>query len=169
MDNIVKWPLFPVVLVLIIAAAHYFDAEGYIRAKYQEFFPPNTELTFTEFRKDLEEECPYYEPNGAAYRECLADLLTKLQQEVFMYQLDLNRSLSNDTREEFATARETFIQDLRLLGDSWAVYREQLCKAVADGYWGGSDQGGELNRCRLYETEKYRRLLVDFRETWVGS
>ena len=126
------------------------------------------DLSYAGFLKDIEKECPYYEPSGAAYRDCLVDLLTKRDKEVSGYLGRFVMDLQADTSTEFLTARQTFVTDLGKFSDTWLTYRDQLCTVQADAYWGGSDQGGELNRCRLYETERFYRLLQNLRSEWVS-
>lgn len=125
------------------------------------------DLSYNNFLKTLENDCPYYEPNGARYRECLANLLAKRDKEVSDYLGRFILDLQADTDTEFLTARQTFVVDLAQLSSTWLTYRDQLCTVQADAYWGGSDQGGELNRCRLYETERFHRLLQNLRSEWA--
>lgn len=131
------------------------------------FLSTEVSLSYNDFLKGLERDCPYYEPNGARYRECLVTLLEKRDQEVDKYQADLIRDIKAITDSEFQTARQTFIVDLARLNNTWLTYRDQLCTVQADLYWGGSDQGGELNRCRLFETARYRLLLENLRNEWM--
>lgn len=130
---------------------------------------PSTEidLSYNDFQQDLENDCPYYEPSGVAYRGCLVDLLAKRDKEVSEYLGRFVMDLRADASPEFLTARQTFIADLGKFNDTWLTYRDQLCTVEADLYWGGSDQGGELNRCRLYEIEGFYRLLQNLRSEWL--
>lgn len=131
------------------------------------FLSTEVSLSYNDFLQDLEQHCPYYEPNGAQYRECLVNLLTMREQELDEYQVDLIRDIQTITDSEFQTARQTFVSHLEELGQMWKPYRDQLCIAHADSLWGGSDQGGEFNRCRLYETERYQHLLGNLRNEWI--
>lgn len=124
-------------------------------------------LSYNDFQQDLENDCPYYEPSGVAYRGCLVDLLAKRDKEVSEYLGRFVMDLRADASPEFLTARQTFVTDLGKFNDPWLTYRDQLCTVQADLYWGGSDQGGELNRCRLYETERFYRLLQNLRSEWL--
>ena len=130
------------------------------------FLSTEINLSYDDFLKDLERTCPYYEPNGVQYRDCLLTLLEKREQEVDAYQADLIRGLQANTDSEFLTARQTFIMHLKELNTMWGSYRDTLCMTKADENWGGSNQGGFFNTCRLYETEKYQLLLANFRDVW---
>jgi uncharacterized protein YecT (DUF1311 family) len=128
---------------------------------------PETTLSYGDFLKELERDCSDYEPNGAQYRECLLNLVEQRSNEIAEQYGQLITDLDANTDPEFLTARQTFKQDLAELYATWQTYRDQYCVVQADGYWGGSDQGGEFNRCRLYETEQYSRMLQDLREEWI--
>ena len=125
------------------------------------------DLSYNDFLKGLERDCPYYEPNGVRYRECLVTLLEKRDQEVDKYQADLIRDIQAITDSEFQTARHTFVTHLEELGNMWKPYRDQLCITTFDSMWGGSNQAGAMNTCRLYETERYMQLLKKLRTEWI--
>ena len=157
-------------LILIVTAAvfYYSGGPGYVQAKYAEMFPPaHTDTAYEAFHKDLEKDCPYYEPNGFRYRECLSKLFGQRSKELADTYGQLYTDLNSITDPEHLTARDTFKKDLVKLSFEWLTYSDYVCKAQADKYWGGSDQGGEFNRCRLYEIEKFRQQLEQFREDWL--
>lgn len=151
-----------ILLVLVVGIAAF--AVSHIK---QNRLSADIDLSYNDFLKILENDCPYYEPSGVAYRNCLVDLLAKRDKEVSEYLGHFALDLQADTSPEFLTARQTVIADLGKFSDTWLSYRNQLCTVQADAYWGGSDQGGELNRCRLYETERFYRLLQNLRSEWT--
>lgn len=151
-----------ILLVLVVGIGAF--AVNHIR---QNQLAVDIDLSYNNFLKGLENDCPYYEPSGVAYRECLVDLLAKRDKEVSEYLGRFVTGLQADTSPEFLIARQTVIADLAQLSNTWLTYRDQLCTVQADVYWGGSDQGGELNRCRLYETGRFHRLLQNLRTEWV--
>lgn len=167
MDEI-KGPIIWLVIIAAAAAFYYSGGSGYVKAKYAEMFPPaHIDTEYEAFRKGLDKDCPYYEPNGFRYRECLTDLLNKRNREVADTYGQLYTDLNTITDPELVSARDAFKKDLMKLSFEWITYSDYLCKAQADRYWGGSDQGGELSRCKLYETEKYMTQLKQFREDWL--
>lgn len=129
--------------------------------------PTEIGLSYNDFLTDLEKDCPYYEPSGVQYRECLVNLLAQREREVGEYQADLISDIQASTNPEFITARKTFVTHLEELERTWKPYRDQLCIATFDSMWGGSNQGGAMNTCRLYETERYYRLLQNLRSEWI--
>ncbi len=131
------------------------------------FLSTETNLSYNDFLDNLEQHCPYYEPNGVQYRECLFNLLTQREQEADRYQADLIRNIQAITDPEFLTARQTFVSHLRELGSMWKPYRDQLCLTPFDSMWGGSNQGGANNTCRLYETARYLQLLQKLEAEWL--
>jgi len=157
--------------VLIIGAVAFVlykpTADSLPTADEPVYLSAEADLSYNDFLDDLEKDCPYYEPNGFRYRECLADLLATRDKEASEYLGHFISDLQANTDPEFLTARQTFIVDLTRLSSTWRTYRDQICTVQADLYWGGSDQGGELNRCRLYETERFHRLVQNLRSEWV--
>jgi len=131
------------------------------------FLSTEVDLSYNDFLKGLERDCPYYEPNGAQYRECLVNLLATREQEADQYQADLVRDVQAGTDSEFQTARQTFVSHLEELDTMWKPYRDQLCITTFDSMWGGSNQGGAMNTCRLYETARYTQLLQKLRAEWI--
>ena len=168
-------PLIFLLAAILIGVAGYLLLLGIWKPKQnallvedqQIFLSTEVDLSYDDFLQSLEQDCPYYEPNGFRYRECLLTLLEKREQEIDEYQVNLIHDLQANTDPQFLTARQTFITHLEELGSMWKPYRDTLCMTQADKNWGGSNQGGFFNTCRLYETEKYRLLLQNFRDEWV--
>ncbi|OGG72841.1 hypothetical protein A3A38_02635 [Candidatus Kaiserbacteria bacterium RIFCSPLOWO2_01_FULL_53_17] len=164
--------LIGLVIVAAVATAYYFSTteqpqNDLLATDKQIFLSTEVSLSYNDFLKDLEQDCPYYEPNGLRYRECLLTLLEKREQEIDEYQVNLIHDLQANTDPQFLTARQTFISHLEELGGMWKPYRDTLCMTQADKNWGGSNQGGFFNTCRLYETTKHQILLANFRDEWV--
>ena len=155
-------------MILAVAAFYYTKVENSLWVEdKQMLLATNSDPAYGAFLNQLQKECPYYEPNGARYRGCLTNLLLERGNEVNEYYDNLIADLRANVDPEFLTARETFTDHLAKLNRTWLTYRDQFCMAQADQYWGGSNQGGFYNTCRLYETEKYRLLLEGFREEWI--
>ena len=130
-------------------------------------------ISYEDFLDELENLCPYYKPDGVTYRSCLYDLLEKYDQDVNT----LSDTLIKDTQiviselkasDEFADAEENFLTSFIELNKNWKSYRDALCNTDHATNWSGSNQGGLITICQLYEAGKYIDRLIGYRFDWVG-
>jgi len=131
--------------------------------------------TYTDFLNDLEKTCPYYEPSGVSYRDCLYDLLQKRERVVNITLNDLENDIQTVIAEigmdadHSSQAENDFLVSLATLRKSWKPYRDALCETDLSVAWGGSNQSGMVMSCKLYETDKYLTRSIKYHYDWVGS
>ena len=136
--------------------------------------------TYENYLKDLEKTCPYYKPDGVSYRECLYNLLEERDKRadtisnnlVKDIQIVISEKKTNPDKLDFDTAyfgEQHFLESFAELQKSWKSYRDALCDADYAASFAGSNTGGFIMTCKLYETEKYVVRLIGYRYNWVGS
>lgn len=134
--------------------------------------------TYETFLKDLEKICPYYEPDGSSYRECLYNLLEKKDKKVISVSNDLvkdveivilEKKTNPDEMDPYTSyfGEQYFLTSFAELQKSWKSYRNSLCEADHSTSFDGSNIGGFIVTCKLYETEKYTKRLIGYRYDWV--
>lgn len=135
---------------------------------------------YENYLKDLEKTCPYYEPNGVSYRDCLYNLLEKRDKRTDIISNDLVKDIqivisekkTNTGEIDFDSAyfgEQYFLESFAELQKSWKSYRDALCEADYATSFAGSNTVGFIMTCKLYETEKYVVRLIGYRYNWVGS
>lgn len=136
--------------------------------------------TYENYLADLEKTCPYYEPDGASYRECLYNLLAKRDERTNAISDDLVKDIQvivaekkmNPDEMDFDSAyfgEQYFLESFAELRKSWRSYRDGLCEADYATSFSGSNTSGFIMTCKLYEIEKYVIRLIGYRYNWVGS
>lgn len=136
--------------------------------------------TYEDFLKDLEKTCPYYEPDGVSYRECLYNLLEEKDKKAISVSSDLVKDVGivisekkmNPDGIDFDTAyfgEQYFLASFAELRKSWGSYRDGLCEADHATSFAGSNTSGFVMTCKLYETEKYILKLIGYRYSWVHT
>ena len=142
-------------------------------ANREDLLSKQTSISYEDFLDELENLCPYYKPDGVSYRSCLYDLLEGYDQNA----KTISDKLIKDTQTviselkisgEFSDAEEKFLTSFIKLNENWKSYRDALCKTDHAVNWGGSNQGGLITTCQLYETEKYINRLLGYRLNWIG-
>ncbi|HEY9583835.1 MAG TPA: hypothetical protein VJI66_02635 [Candidatus Paceibacterota bacterium] len=132
---------------------------------------------YEDFLNDLQEICPFYKPNAITYRDCLVSrlkdrekLIKKIYEDMVINVKIINDEMvSADNADEITEPRQDFINNLTILYQSWKSYRNALCGTELSKTWGGSNQSGYINVCKLYQSEIFMIRLLDYRYEWVGS
>ncbi len=123
------------------------------------------EVTYRDFLNDLEKVCPYYVPSGVAYRDCLANLLIKKENAVGdMYDEILaakKKDLADPKWDAFVAVNQNFITNIIKLHSIWKPYRDALCDAQLSSAYGGSNESGMINTCKIYQTDLYANRLAN--------
>ena len=136
--------------------------------------------TYKDFlNDDLQKVCPFYEPSGVAYRDCLVTLLENREKAVDQTYVDIVGDLRIIHEKDVASfptdgdlqwpARQSFLENLAILYKTWKPYRDALCITENSDAWGGSGQSGFINECRLYQTALFEAQLLDWRHDWIGG
>ena len=136
--------------------------------------------TYENYLADLEKTCPYYEPDGVSYRDCLYNLLEERDKRagtisdnlVKDIQIVISEKKTNTGEIDFDSAyfgEQYFLESFTELQKSWKSYRDALCEADYATSFSGSNTSGFITTCKLYETEKYIVRLIGYRYNWVGS
>ncbi len=131
--------------------------------------------TYEEFLTDLQKTCPYYEPNGVEYRDCIAGLLSKSEKTVTDYSNELAKDEQIIIDEYKAEGRittlpeESFLASLRDLQRTWKPYRDALCLTELSVSIEGTNYSGMTNTCKLHETMLYYGRLQDFWHVWIDE
>ena len=142
----------------------------------------------TDFFKELDKKCPYYEPDGASYRDCLDKLVATQDKSIDAIFADINSDVKIILAEYKAADKETshptlkqmadmeysgtsadFLEQMAELKRTWRPYRDALCRAEYSINGFGSDYTGMVATCMLYETDKTSRKVLSLRYDWIGS
>ncbi len=131
--------------------------------------------TYEDFLNDLQKTCPYYQPNGVEYRDCIAGLLSKDEKMADDYSNELVKDEQIIIDEYKAEGRittapeESFLASLRDLQRTWKPYRDALCLTELSVSLEGSNYSGLANTCKLHETALYYGRLQDFWHVWIDE
>ena len=124
----------------------------------------------------IQQTCPYHQPSGIAYRDCIAGLLTKDDQMVSEYATgliaDLNTYIAELNAEHSITgwdSQTALVANLSQLQASFKPYRDALCATELDITYGGNDQSVLTNTCKLYQDALYYGRLQYWRNEWVDQ
>lgn len=129
------------------------SSANYLRTSKEMLYvtePPDIP-TYRAYVDLLDKDCPYYQPGGFQYRECLATLLKKKDKTAESLYLDWVKE---------AGANNNLIMAISRLHKSWKEYRDSLCDMEIADTKGGSNESGFLNTCKLYQTEIYTKRLI---------
>jgi len=124
----------------------------------------------------IEDICPYYQPNGIAYKHCLSDLID--QQEIILNH-QFNKLITDlkDTKTKresldyFASIGEydDVIEDVKNYESVWKPYRDAFCYLDNMDSLSGSGYSGFVMTCRLEEIQKFSMRLseIDRDYNWI--
>ncbi len=122
------------------------------------------DVKYADFLKNLDKICPYYIPSGIEYRDCLANLLVKKEkvaEDLYNEILTIAQGVSEVPETDMQIAqRKDFIKSFKELHTAWKPYRDALCATQLSVAYGGSNQSGMVNTCKIYQTQLYINNLI---------
>lgn len=124
-------------------------------------------VEYQAFHKELNEQFPYSEPDGVAYKGKLDSFFKEKEMEAETLHSALIASIPNEIEWERSDG-STFWQpptnfavkeSLQKLHPLFPEYRDFICSLREEEWQGGSGRSASVLSCKIYETEKYINLL----------
>jgi len=131
--------------------------------------------SYSQFLDQLQQTCPYYQPSGVQYRDCIAEQLVQNDKMVGDYAAGIISDLGIFAAELKAEAgsgdasQEALIAHLTALEGSWRPYRDSLCSVELDITYGGNDQSALTDTCELYQDALYYGRLQSWQHEWLDE
>lgn len=128
------------------------------------------------FLSEIEKLCPFYEPDGITYKECLSDLFNMqelaLNQQFKKLLIDLDNSKIANEKSGLSSLSymyEYLIQDLKEYNKLWKPYISTICSLENTGSINGTGYSAFLMTCKLNEIRKISLMMSEIDEDYNMS
>ncbi|MCX6715659.1 MAG: hypothetical protein NT077_01420 [Candidatus Taylorbacteria bacterium] len=177
-----------IIITSILAVLIYYSKQGSTKTSLPTSVIPDIDYnlmlrsdtvtpTYKDFlNNDLQKACPFYEPSGVKYRDCLVNLLGNREKAVDQAYSGIVRDIQSLHEKNVASSsagedllwpeRQYFLDNLAVLYKTWKPYRDALCNTELSATWGGSNQSGYINTCKLYQTAVFEAKLLGWKKDW---
>lgn len=152
--NKIVWISMAVMVIIFIIV----NFPVFIRMK-DYYFGDKIDYTKKVFRGDTDTRCPYYEPDGYGYRDCLDKLLAE-QEDAITSEFNLVLKELRETRNENNEIEINYvIETLIKYGETWNSFRNSKCEFDSIATIFGTAHSIQVTRCMIGEIQAVSRNL----------